>query len=130
MKVSLAAIVCLTLAGAGAAPAASPPPGAPIVFFDIAGPDSAKLIAFYRANFGWAVDPTGGIKTPRLPGTFRQDPAETLIYLSVPDINATLKHIVASGGSVAMPRTVIPNIVTIAIFKDPAGNRVGLVERK
>ena len=49
-----------------------------------------------------------GIATPGLKGTIRQDPAETLIYLGVPDINAALKKIEASGGSVVLPRMVIP----------------------
>ena len=105
-------------------------PSAPIVFFDVAGPDAGKLKAFYAANFGWAIDGSNGIKTPGLEGTLRQDPPETLIYLGVSDIDATLKAIVASGGSVVMPRMVVPNVVTFAIFKDPAGNRVGLVETK
>jgi predicted enzyme related to lactoylglutathione lyase len=119
-------VICLALTVSAAAAAAP----APIVFFDIAGPDAAKLKTFYGANFGWTIDPTGGIATPHLPGTFRQDPPETLIYLAVPDIGAALKGILASGGSVVMPRMVVPNVVTFAIFKDPAGNRMGLVERK
>jgi hypothetical protein len=101
---------------------------APIVFFDIAGPDAAKLKSFYAGNFGWEIDAANGIATPGLKGTIRQDPAETLIYLGVPDINAALKKIEASGGSVVLPRMVIPNVVTLALFKDPAGNRMGLVE--
>jgi predicted enzyme related to lactoylglutathione lyase len=101
---------------------------APIVFFDIAGPDAAKLKSFYSDNFGWSIDAANGITTPNLKGTLRQDPPETLIYLGVPDIDAALKKIVAAGGSVALLRTVVPNIVTFALFKDPAGNRMGLVE--
>jgi uncharacterized protein len=103
-------------------------PSAPIVFFDIAGPDAAKLKQFYAENFGWSIDGANGITTPNLKGTLRQDPPETLIYLGVPDIDAALKKIVASGGSVVMPRMVIPQVVTFALFKDPAGNRMGLVE--
>jgi uncharacterized protein len=103
-------------------------PGAPIVFFDIAGPDTARLKDFYAANFGWSIDGANAIKTPGLDGTLRQDPPETLIYLGVPNIDATLKKITASGGSVVIPRTVVPKVVTFAIFKDPAGNRMGLVE--
>ena len=101
---------------------------APIVFFDIAGPDAAKLRAFYAANFGWSISEQNAIKTPNLDGTLRQDPAEKIIYLGVPDINPKLEEIKASGGAVAMPRTVIPSVVTFALFTDPAGNRMGLVE--
>jgi uncharacterized protein len=101
---------------------------APIVFFDIAGPDGAKLISFYRDNFNWNIDAAGGIATGGLKGTIRQDPAEQLIYLGVPDINVVLEKIVASGGAVVVPRMVVPNVVTLALFTDPAGNRMGLVE--
>lgn len=104
---------------------------APIVFFDIAGPDGAKLKTFYSGVFGWNIDAQLGIKTPGgLDGTLRQDPPEKIIYLGVPDINAALSAIVAAGGTVDTPRMVVPGVVTFALFKDPAGNRMGLVETK
>jgi len=103
---------------------------APIVFFDIAGPDAAKLKSFYAGVFGWSIDDNNSIKTGALDGTLRQDPPEKIIYLGVPDINAALENIKAAGGTVDMPRTVIPNVVILALFKDPAGNRMGLVETK
>ena len=123
-------VLMLTASGAEPVkkgPAVSP---APIVFFDVAGPDAAKLKSFYAGNFGWGIDAANGITTPGLKGTLRQDPAETIVYVGVPDVDAALKKIVASGGSVVMPRTVVPNVVTFALFKDPAGNRMGLVETK
>jgi predicted enzyme related to lactoylglutathione lyase len=103
-------------------------PAAPIVFFDIAGPSAAALKSFYAENFGWSIDAQNGITTPNLKGTLREDPPETLIYLGVPDVDAALAKIVASGGAVVVPKMVIPNVVTFALFKDPAGNRMGLVE--
>jgi|SRR5580693_3510423 len=103
-------------------------PSAPIVFFDIAGPDAGKLKDFYAGNFGWSIDAKDAIKTPGLDGTLRQDPAEKILYIGVPDIDAALKKIVETGGSVVMPRTVVPNVVILALFNDPAGNRMGLVE--
>ena len=108
----------------------APPAAAPIVFFDIAGPDAAKLKSFYVSNFGWSIDGANGIKTPKLAGTLRQDPPEKVIYIGVPDINASFKAITASGGSTVLPRTVVPSVATFALFKDPAGNRMGLVETK
>ncbi len=115
---------------ADAKPAGSPTvsTGASIVFFDVAGPDAAKLHAFYSTIFGWNIDANNGIKTPKLDGTIRQDPAEKIIYIGVPDINAALAQITAAGGTVDTPRMVVPNVVTFALFKDPAGNRMGLVE--
>lgn len=111
---------------------AKPPGGttvsAPIVFFDIAGPDAAKLRSFYGSIFGWTISDQNAIKTPSLEGTFRQDPAEKILYMGVPDINAALKQITDAGGKVVLPRTVVPNVTIFALFTDPAGNRMGLVE--
>ena len=98
------------------------------LFFDIAGPESAKLKDFYSSMFGWSIDATGAIKTTPLNGTLRQDPPEKIVYIGVPDINAKLEQIKAAGGTVDTPRTVVPKVVTFALFKDPAGNRMGLVE--
>lgn len=103
---------------------------APIVFFDIAGPDATQLKDFYSGVFGWGIDDKNAIKTGALDGTLRQDPAEKIIYIGVPDIDAALTQIKAAGGTVDVPRTVVPNVVTFALFRDPAGNRMGLVERK
>jgi hypothetical protein len=114
------------------APAAARPAGsgAPIVFFDIAGPDAARLKRFYAANFGWTIDAANSVATPGLEGTLRQDPPEKIIYIGVPDIDAALKKILASGGAVVLPRTVVPRVATFALFTDPAGNRMGLVETR
>ena len=125
-----ASLALITIAQAKAQPMTTPPAPAPIVFFDIAGPDAAKLKAFYAANFGWSIDGANAIKAANLPGTLRQDPPETLIYLGVPDVNAALKAIDGSGGSTVLLRTVVPNVPPFALFKDPAGNRMGLVEIK
>ena len=66
---------------------------------------------------------TGGLK-----GGIRQDPAEKIFYLGVPDIAEALKQIEAAGGQVVVPRTEVPGVVTFALFLDPAGNRLGLAE--
>jgi predicted enzyme related to lactoylglutathione lyase len=134
MRKTLVAFSVILSLGSFAAHAADAPGApmspAPIVFFDIAGPDSAKLRMFYSSIFGWQIDATGGIKTPRLEGTLREDPPEKIIYMGVPDIDAALKAIEAAGGKTVLPRTVVPNVTTFALFTDPAGNRMGLVEIK
>ncbi len=104
---------------------------APIVYFEIAGSDSAQLKTFYSSVFGWSIDSnstisadsTGGIR-----GGIRQDPPEKVLYLGVADIVETLKQIEAAGGKTVLPRTVVPGVVTFALFTDPAGNRLGLAE--
>jgi hypothetical protein len=127
---ALAIVASLTGGPVMAAPA-------PIVFFDIAGPDLASQSAFYKAVFGWDAAPTGALSVPSvtpLPGNLRVEPpsqgptAERVLYVGVPDIDATLEAVRAHGGSVVFGRTVAPGVVILALFKDPAGNRMGLVE--
>jgi uncharacterized protein len=104
---------------------------APIVFFDLAGPDAGALTAFYRDVFDWEAGPTGAVAvgtTQPLNGTFRQDPAEKMLYLGVPDVTAALEAVVAHGGKVHAPRFEVKGVVVLGLFFDPAGNRMGLVE--
>jgi predicted enzyme related to lactoylglutathione lyase len=105
--------------------------GSPIVYFEIAGPSSAALRQFYSTAFNWNIDEhltipaaaTGGLK-----GGIRSDPPEKIMYMGVPDIGEALKRIEAAGGKTVVPRTVVPGVVTFALFLDPAGNRMGLAE--
>lgn len=104
---------------------------APIVYFDIAGPDSEKLKDFYSSLFGWEIGAGASISaasTGGLRGGLRQDPPEKVLYLGVPDVAAALAQIEAAGGKTLLPRTVVPGVVTFALFADPAGNRMGLAE--
>ena len=104
---------------------------APIVFFDIAGPDMAKQAAFYRAVFDWEVGADGRFSapvTPRLDATLRQDPADKIIYVGVDDVTAALAKVTANGGSIIQPRFEVKGVVVLGLFKDPAGNSMGLVE--
>jgi uncharacterized protein len=108
---------------------------APIVFFDIAGPDLEQLRKFYSTVFKWdvgadgrfstrVVSPSGGV----LPASLRQDPAGTMFYIGVDDVTAKLNELQAAGGSIEVPRFEVPGVVVLGLFKDPAGNRLGLVE--
>lgn len=108
---------------------------APIVFFDIAGPDAPAQSAFYRSAFGWEVGPGGQVSAAIpgggvLSGVLRTDPADKVIYFGVEDINRTLEMITAVGGAVDTPRFIVPGVVILALFRDPAGNRLGLVETR
>ncbi len=105
--------------------------GFPIVFFDIAGPDSKELAGFYFRVFGWELDQAGNFSVSvvsPLPGTLRQDPAEKRIYIGVPDINASLALVKEHGGTIDAPRFEVPGVVVLGLFKDPSGNPMGLVE--
>ena len=54
--------------------------------------------------------------------------AMVTIYVEVEDLQAYLDKAVSLGGTVVMPVTVIPNMVTMAQFADPQGNVVGMVK--
>ena len=104
---------------------------APIVFFDIAGPDLAAQRDFYAKVFDWTSTPDGRVTVPvvaPLMGTFRADPAEKMLYLGVADVTASLAKVVEHGGAVEAPRFEVPGVVVLGLFRDPAGNRMGLVE--
>ena len=108
-----------------------------MVFFDIAGPSLAPQAAFYRTVFGWDIAADGRFSVPvtsPLPGYLRVEPStqgpptERVVYVGVADIAATLAKVAANGAAVVIPRTVVPGVVILALFKEPAGNRMGLVE--
>ena len=107
---------------------------APIVFFDIAGPDTAGQKAFYDAVLGIKTDAMGQFQAPAIgptiPALLRGDPKETVVYFGVDDINATMEKVTAHGGKIHAPRFAVPGVVILGLFFDPAGNRVGLVEMK
>ena len=105
---------------------------APIVFFDIAGPKTDELKSFYADLFGWNLGsskPTLPVISP-LPAALRQDPVEKRIYIGVADVAKKLKEIKSRGGAIDAPRFAVPGVAVIGLFKDPAGNAMGLVEMK
>jgi predicted enzyme related to lactoylglutathione lyase len=129
-KVLAAFVLAPCLAMAADPPAHAP---SPIVFFDIAGPDAGKLRGFYETAFGWKISPAnliGRDSTGVLDGSLRQDPADKILYLGVPDVTAALETVVRAGGAVVQPRFEVPGVVVIGLFTDPAGNHMGLVEMK
>jgi len=103
----------------------------PIVFLDIAGPDDEALKTFYTAVFEWGSDQTGRFSVPiaaPIQAAIRKDPAEKRLYVGVPDVTACLATIENAGGTVDVPRFEVPGVVVLGLFKDPAGNPMGLVE--
>jgi predicted enzyme related to lactoylglutathione lyase len=105
--------------------------GAPVVYFSVFGPDGSALQNFYRAVFDWQIAANGDVATtvtPPLTATIAEGAAEVIVYVGVENISATLERVVAHGGSVRFPRFEVPGRVVLGVFKDPAGNSVGLVE--
>jgi predicted enzyme related to lactoylglutathione lyase len=105
--------------------------GAPVVFFSIFGPEGEQLQRFYADLFEWTIAPSGDLTTvvsSPLPATIGKGMAETIVYVGVDDITATLAKVKERGGSVRYPRFEVPGRVILAVFKDSAGNSVGLVK--
>lgn len=109
---------------------------APVVYFEIAGPDVQELATFYATIFGWQSRPgpfpgylTLGneVGTPAGAGLRQEAEPERVLYVSVPDLQQTLDQVVAAGGKVVIPPTLVPGVVHFALFEDPAGNRMGIV---
>lgn len=109
----------------------------PIVYFEIAGPDVQQLAAFYARVFDWQAGPgpfpsylsLGPEVGTERGGGFRQEAApERVLYVRVSNLQQTLDQVVAGGGKVLIPPTEVPGVVHFALFEDPAGNRMGIVQ--
>ena len=105
--------------------------GAPVVFFSIFGPEGEQLQQFYAGLFEWKIARNGDVMTAvssPLPATIGKGEAETIVYVGVDDITATLAKVKAQRRHDPISAIRGPGRVVLAVFKDPAGNSVGLVE--
>lgn len=114
----------------------------PVVHWELIGPDGEALKSFYSSTLGWEFAPTmegfdsyfmteeseTGVGGAVGAGS-EEMPSYGAIYFQVESIDETLGKISANGGETVVPKTVLPDVVTFAMFKDPAGNLVGLTER-
>ena len=112
----------------------------PIVHFELMGADGKAQRDFYGKIFEWEFQATEGFDDYHMVSSEaigvggavgkgnEQMPAYQTVYIQVPSIDETLSAIEAAGGNGVVPRTEIPGMVTFALFNDPGGNLVGLVE--
>ena len=112
--------------------------GNPVIHFEVVGRDAGRLQQFYGELFDWKIDVheelnygivdnggkgiNGGVGGAQAGG----GPHVTW-YVAVPDIDATLAKAEEMGGKTVLPRQELP-VVTLALFTDPEGNLIGLVE--
>lgn len=112
--------------------------GAPVVHFELHGKDAAALQDFYKKAFDWHVDTNnpqdyGMVDTHTgsgINGAVTAGPNMdngTIIYVEVDDMQAALDRVEELGGQTVMPITDM-EMVTFALFRDPASNMVGLVK--
>lgn len=113
----------------------------PVVFFDIRGRDSQRLIEFYRALFDWQLEQREGVPAtfvaPGIGGPeegvggvfLPSDEPGVSIYVQVADPVETLRKAAELGGKKIADPFDVPNGPTIARMADPEGNVIGLVKQ-
>ena len=114
--------------------------GHPIVHFEIAGKDGDKTVAFYKELFGWEIEHNAAsdyhmVKAPDgkgiaggLYGAREGSPPYVTVYVEVADAAAALARAESLGGKIITQPMLVPNGPTIAMFADPDGVTIGLVQ--
>src|SRR3989337_896565 len=111
--------------------------GAPVVHFEIYGKDAEELRAFYTELFGWEIHADnpmnyGLVHTNAgdegIDGGIAEGDARVNVVMEVDDLQVYLDKAVSLGGEVVTPITEIPDMVTFAEFRDPAGNVIGMAK--
>jgi predicted enzyme related to lactoylglutathione lyase len=108
-----------------------------ISYLRIPADDPRRTCAFYEAVFGWSVnadrdDPSFEDGTGHVIGHFVADPDQPVAgeagmrpYVFVERVDETLEKVVANGGEV-VTAPYPEGDLTVATFRDPAGNVVGV----
>jgi uncharacterized protein len=113
----------------------------PIAHFEIIGKDHDSLVKFYGDVFGWELQQMPGAPysttatwKPGDPGigggigsADEPDRRWVTFYIAVENTDEYLKKIEEAGGKTVVETTTIPGVVTYAVFEDPEGHRVGVV---
>ena len=110
-----------------------------IVHFEIIGKDGKKLQEFYSNMFDWNVDASNpmnyGLVSADQSGvgggiSSGMDPTASYvtIYAEVADLAAALKKAESLGGKTVMEPMVVPGGPEIAMFSDPEGVPVGIMQ--
>ncbi|HEY6000049.1 MAG TPA: VOC family protein [bacterium] len=105
-------------------------------WFELLTSDVAAAKKFYGALFGWT---TKDMDTPNTPYTIVSANGEEVagmmpippaatgmppawgVYVTVADVDATVRRVGELGGSTVMPPTDIPGMLRFAVVRDPQG---------
>lgn len=109
-----------------------------IAWFEILGRDLEALRGYYGELFGWRAEKMPGMDyatvdceqsgVPGGLGANMGDADWTTFYVTVESVDGALERAIGLGGSVAMPARDLPDGGRIAVFRDPEGHPVGLVQ--
>jgi predicted enzyme related to lactoylglutathione lyase len=113
--------------------------GNAVVHFEVGAADDAPLVAFYGELFGWGlrgfpgggytmIDTRGGDGINGGIGRSQSGEPWSAFYVETGDLRAALDKASSLGGTTVMPVTDFGGSVTIAMFTDPDGLLVGLVQ--
>jgi len=119
--------------------------GQPVVHFEIAGTDAAKLKTYYSDLFGWEIDSDNPMNygIVQRDGNVNADgvgisggisagpegyPGHVTFYVEVPDVEAALAKAESLGGSRMMGPDKVMEGVEIGLFNDPEGHLVGVIK--
>jgi len=121
--------------------------GNPVVHVELIGPDPARLRAFYAQLFGWDAPAGAPVadrvsapteysfitpddRAPAAAGGIGGGPgydSHAIFYVGVPDVAGALASAEALGATIVLPpQRNEGGQVTVAHFRDPAGNLVGI----
>jgi predicted enzyme related to lactoylglutathione lyase len=111
----------------------------PIVHVEVLGEDAQALQSFYRDAFEWQMRPSGpeyAMAHPGVEGSIdggvgaspEGGQGHVTFYVEVEDLEATLGEIEGLGGSRVVGPMDVPDGPRIAMFADPEGHLVGLIE--
>lgn len=114
--------------------------GAPIVHFEVNAKDLNRAKEFYGNLFDWKIQDIPamnygmvdtGVKMGINGGIGQVQPEKmpfATFYVQVEDPQAYLDKAASLGAKVIVPVTVVPDVVTYALFSDPDGCVVGMVK--
>ncbi len=126
-------------AAAPAEPAQPPAPPAPAylhgkwVWYELESTDPEKSKAFFGQLLGWQIEPqemsgmkfelvkSGGQDIATINAVEGKGKSHWVPFVSVPDVDATVKTVEEQQGKVVKPAADIPNIGRFAIVADPNG---------
>lgn len=110
-----------------------------VVHFEIVGRDGPRLQQFYGQLFGWTVNADNPMNYGMVDAEEAgigggigqaQGDGHLTFYVGVDDLQASLDRAESLGGKTVMPPETIPGVVTFALFTDPEGHLVGLVDNR
>jgi predicted enzyme related to lactoylglutathione lyase len=115
--------------------------GRPVVHFEIASPNLERASEFYRELFDWEIgdEEIDGYRLVRtaegsIGGGLLRAPEGVFpyvtIYAAVDDLRATLQRAEELGGKMVVEPMPIPGVGSFAMFQDPDGVIVGIVEER